>query len=259
MIGVFGGTGFYEFLDDSTSEAIDTPYGAPAAPPMAGTIEGVETVFIPRHGLRHEFLPHQVPFRANVWAMKEMGVDRIIGPCAAGSLTPAYEPGHLVVPDQLVDQTSGRESHFDRGPAQYISFADPYCAELRPLALEAVRSTGATVHDGGTTVVIQGPRFSTRAESRWFAKAGWKVINMTQLPEAALAREVEICYVNIAVITDYDVGVEGETEPVTHARVIKRFNETLITLRAAIRTLIPKAQQTPRQCECASALSEAGG
>jgi 5'-methylthioadenosine phosphorylase len=260
MIGVIGGTGFYEFLDGAREVAVETPYGDPAAPLTVGSVAGVEVAFLPRHGTDHQFPPHLVPYRANVWALKEVGVDRIISPTAAGSLTQAYEPGHLVVSDQLVDRTWGRASTFFEGPQTvHVSFADPYCAELRPLAIKSVRAAGAPVHERGTMVVIQGPRFSTRAESKWFAERGWEVIGMTQAPEAVLSRELEMCFVNIAVITDYDVGVEGDIPPVSHAAVIERFQATLGTLKEAVKALIPLAAGTPRACECATALSAAGG
>lgn len=260
MLGVYGGTGFYEFLSDAEEVEISTPYGEPSAPLMVGEVEGVSVAFLPRHGRDHQHPPHLVPYRANAWAMKELGVQRIIAPCAAGSLAHDYEPGHLVVPDQLVDRTWGRDCTFYEGPTTvHLSFADPYCPELRPLALDACRGAGATVHDGGTVVVIQGPRFSTRAESRWFVAAGWEVINMTQLPEATLARELEMCFVGIAVITDYDVGVEGEIPPVTHAAVMERFQQSLGTLQQAVRALIPPAAATRRACPCATALAGAGG
>lgn len=260
MIGVFGGTGLYELLDRARTVEVGTPYGAPTAAFTVGEVGGVEAAFLPRHGTEHQFPPHTINYRANLWGMKELGVDRIIGPCAAGSLVPEFRPGDLVVPDQLVDRTWGRPATFYDGPeTAHVSFADPYCAELRPLALEACRTAGSAVHDGGTTVVIQGPRFSTRAESRWFALAGFQVINMTQLPEALLARELEICYVNIAVITDYDVGVEGQVEAVTHQAVMERFARTLGTVRQAVLALIPEAAATPRACECPRALSLATG
>ncbi|MFQ5967340.1 MAG: S-methyl-5'-thioadenosine phosphorylase [Acidimicrobiia bacterium] len=260
VIGVFGGTGFYEFLEEAQEVKVDTPYGQPSAPATVGQIGEVDVVFIPRHGRRHEFPPHLVPYRANAWAFRELGVDRIIGPCAAGSLTPSYEPGHFVVADQLVDRTHGRDStFFDDIETKHISFADPYCPELRPLAIAAAREAGATVHERGTDVIVQGPRFSTRAESQWYARAGWELINMTQLPEASLARELEICYVNVAVITDYDVGVEGEIEPVTHRQVIEGFKASLGTLRQTIRNFVGPASQTPRNCPCARSLADAAG
>lgn len=260
MIGVIGGTGFYEFLDGVHETVVKTPYGDPSAPPTVGSVEGVEVAFVPRHGLDHQFPPHLVPYRANVWALKELGVDRIISPTAAGSLIQAYQPGHLVVTDQLVDRTWGRPSTYYEGPnTTHVSFADPYCSELRPLAVESIRSSSAIAHERGTMVVIQGPRFSTRAESKWYAAQGWEVIGMTQIPEAALARELEICIVNIAVITDYDVGVEGDIPAVSHAAVIERFQATLGILQEAVRDLIPRAALTPRACECATALSAAGG
>ena len=254
MIGIFGGSGFYDFLDDAVAHEVPTPYGAPAAPPTVGTVDGVEVAFIPRHGRRHQYPPHLVPYRANLWAMRELGVDRIIGPSAVGSLEPDLAPGHLVVCDQLVDRTYGRDVTFFDGPeVVHVSFADPYCAELRPIAVDAGRAAGATVHDGGTVVVISGPRFSTRAESRGYATAGWHLINMTQFPEAYLARELEICYATVCVVTDYDVGVPGEVAPVTHAAVLARFGESIGVLKDTLRRLIPAAAKTTRACECATA------
>ncbi|MDH3193913.1 MAG: S-methyl-5'-thioadenosine phosphorylase [Acidimicrobiia bacterium] len=260
MIGVIGGTGFYEFLENARDVEVDTPYGDPSAPITVGSVDGVDVAFLPRHGRAHQFPPHMVPYRANLWALKELEVDRIISPTAAGSLVREYEPGHLVVSDQLVDLTWGRPSTFHEGPQTvHISFADPYCPELRPLAIDAVRGVGATAHERGTMVVVQGPRFSTRAESQSFADRGWQTIGMTQAPEAALARELEICFVNIAVLTDYDVGFEGEIPPVSHTAVVERFRASLGTLRSAIWTLIPHAAATARSCKCANALSTAGG
>ncbi len=260
MIGIFGGSGFYDFLDGAVERDVATPYGAPSATPTVGTVEGVEVAFIPRHGRRHEFPPHRVPFRANLWAMRELGVERIFGPSAVGSLQLDMAPGHFVVCDQLVDRTSGREGTFFDGPeTAHVSFADPYCAELRPIAVRAAAAAGVPVHDGGTVVVIQGPRFSTRAESRFYAAQGWELLNMTQFPEAFLARELEICYATICVVTDYDVGVEGEIPPVTHAEVLDRFAESIGGLKDTLRRAIPPAATTPRRCECATARGAATG
>ncbi len=206
MIGVIGGSGFYTFFGaDARAVSLDTPYGPPSASLTVGTVAGHEVAFLPRHGLNHEFsLPHTVPYRANMWALRALGVRRILAPCAVGSLTPELGPGSLVVPDQLVDRTSGRDdTYFDSGGV-HVGFADPYCPTLRKVAAEL-----PAVVDGGTMVVIQGPRFSTRAESQWFAGQGFTLVNMTGYPEAVLARELEMCYAAIALVTDLDAGVEA--------------------------------------------------
>jgi 5'-methylthioadenosine phosphorylase len=256
-IGIFGGSGFYSFLSDVTERIVETPYGAPSAPVSIGTIEGRAVAFLPRHGLRHELPPHRINYRANLWALKELGVTRIVGPCAAGSLRRDVEPGHFVVCDQLVDRTSGRIDTFYDGPVStHVSFADPYCPELRRLAIDLAPGQGITVHDRGTVVTIQGPRFSSRAESKWFQSEGWQVVNMTQYPESYLARELEICYVNVSLITDYDVGVEGETGSVSHEQVLKVFTENNERLRKLLFALVPKIPST-RGCPCASALQGA--
>src|SRR6266705_569613 len=189
----------------------------------------------------------------------DLGLSRIIGPCAAGSLQSEAAPGHFVICDQLVDRTSGRADTFYDGPVTtHVAFADPYCPELRGLALKQAQGLGITAHDGGTMVVVQGPRFSTRAESRWYQEAGWKVINMTGYPEALLARELEICYVNVSLITDYDVGLEGApgVEPVSHAEVVRVFEQNNAKLRDLLFALIPTIP-AERSCICASALSGA--
>ena len=256
-IGVFGGSGFYSFLDDVSEVKVDTPYGDPSAPLSIGTIDGVAVAFLPRHGQDHSLPPHMINYRANAWAMKEVGVERIIGPCAAGSLKKEVEPGSFVVSDQLVDRTTNRRDTFYDGPkTTHVSFADPYCPEVRPLAIEVGREIGIKIHDRGTVVTIQGPRFSTRAESKWFQDAGWEVINMTQYPEAYLARELEICYTNIALITDYDVGLTEDVEAVSHAAVLKVFTENNDKLRNLLFTLIPRIPQE-RNCICSTALQGA--
>ncbi|MCG5432347.1 S-methyl-5'-thioadenosine phosphorylase [Mycobacterium sp. MYCO198283] len=204
MLGVIGGSGFYSFFGpDARSVDVDTPYGAPSASITVGSVGRHEVAFLPRHGVRHEFSPHTVPYRANMWALRSLGVRRIFGPCAVGSLTPELGPGATVVPDQLVDRTSGRAAtYFDSGGI-HVSFADPYCPQLR-----AAVCALPDVVDGGTMVVVEGPRFSTRAESQWFARQGFTLVNMTGYPEAVLARELEICYAAIALVTDLDAGIE---------------------------------------------------
>jgi 5'-methylthioadenosine phosphorylase len=188
-IGIFGGSGFYSLLDDVREAKVDTPYGAPSDSVFLATVSGRRVAFMPRHGRRHTIPPHKVNYRANVWAMRSLGVKAVISPCAAGSLQRHVEPGHFVVSDQFVDRTSGRADTFFDGPiVSHVSSAEPYDPTLRRIALEVIREHGITVHDGGTVVVIQGPRFSTKAESKWFSDAGWEVINMTQYPESYLCR-----------------------------------------------------------------------
>ncbi|HEY4377395.1 MAG TPA: S-methyl-5'-thioadenosine phosphorylase [Acidimicrobiales bacterium] len=235
-VGVFGGSGLYEFLDDVAEVVVDTPYGPAAAPIHIGDLDGTKVAFLPRHGAHHEHPPHRVPYRANVWAMHALGVRHVFAPCASGSLQATIKPGSFVVPDQLVDRTSGRAETFFDGPTTYhVAFADPYDAGLRAIALDACRAEGVDVHDGGTVVSVQGPRFSTRAESRWFAQAGWHVVNMTQHPEAVLAREAGIAYAAIALITDYDVGVEGEgMAAVTQDEVFAFFEANVATVRRVL-------------------------
>jgi 5'-methylthioadenosine phosphorylase len=257
-VGVFGGSGFYSFLDEVEEVPVETPYGPPSAPLSVGKIEGHRVAFLPRHGRKHELPPHRVPYRANVWAMKELGVGRIVGPCAAGSLQPHVKPGEFVVCDQLVDRTWGRADTFYDGPeTTHIAFADPYCPEMRRVAVERGNEMGIGLRDRGTVVVVQGPRFSTRAESDLYRGQGWEVINMTQYPEAVLARELELCYLNISLITDYDVGVVGEeVESVSHEMVIRVFNENIARLRDLLFAIVP-ALPAERTCLCATALEGA--
>src|SRR5262245_9322963 len=220
-IGVFGGSGFYEFLDGVEELPVETPFGPPSATPGVGGVGGKRVAFVPRHGRDHGLPPAQINYRANVWAMKELGVRRLIGPCASGSLRADLALGEFVVCDQFVDRTSGRKDTFYEGPVTtHVSAADPYCPELRRILVDAAGELGIPVRDGGTVVVIQGPRFSTRAESAWFQQMGWDVINMTAYPEGYLARELELCYANISMVTDHDVGVDG-AEPVSHEAVLE--------------------------------------
>jgi 5'-methylthioadenosine phosphorylase len=255
-IGVFGGSGFYTFLEDVEEVEVETPYGAPSAPLFVGEVGGKRVAFLPRHGRRHELPPHRIPYRANVWAMREVGVRRIIGPCASGALRAELALGEFVVADQFVDRTTGREDTLYDGPeTTHVSAADPYCPDLRRLLVDTAGELGIPARDGGTVVTIQGPRFSTRAESRWFQDAGWDVINMTAYPEGHLARELELCYANISMVTDHDVGVEG-TEPVSHKAVLKVFNQNNERLRELLFAVIPRIGPQPDDV-CASALQGA--
>jgi 5'-methylthioadenosine phosphorylase len=260
-IGVFGGSGFYSLIENAREVWIETPYGMPSDKIALGEIAGRKVAFLPRHGKDHRFPPQVINYRANAWAMKELGVERIIGPTACGSLKASVKPGDMVVADQIVDRTTGRKDTFYDGPiTTHVSFADPYCAQLRPIAIKALRDEGITTHETGTIVVIQGPRFSTRAESKWFASLGWEVINMTNYPESYLARELEMCYVNISLITDYDVGLEEENgiEPVSHAAVMKIFASNNERVKNGIYRII---ENTPKErtCACGSALAGAQG
>jgi len=258
-IGVFGGSGFYSLLENAREVAVETPYGAPSDRLALGEVAGKRVAFLPRHGKQHQYPPQVINYRANLWAMKELGVTRIIGPTACGSLRAGVKPGEMVVADQIVDRTSGRKDTFYDGPiTTHVSFADPYCAQLRPIAIRALRSLGVATHERGTIVVIQGPRFSTRSESKWFQAAGWEVINMTQYPECYLARELEMCYVNISLITDYDVGLEGQpdVEPVSHEAVMKIFASNNERVKNAIFRII-EAIPAERTCNCGQALTGA--
>jgi 5'-methylthioadenosine phosphorylase len=255
-IGVFGGSGFYSLIERPREMWIETPYGAPSAKVHLGEIAGRRVAFLPRHGSEHQYPPHKINYRANVYAMKSLGVRWIVGPTASGSLSKKLKPGSMVVCDQLVDRTKGRIDSFYDGPrTTHVSFADPYCPTLRPIAIEALRSLAIDTHDSGTVVVIQGPRFSTRAESKWFQGQGWEVINMTQYPEAYLARELEMCYVNISLITDYDVGME-DVAPVSHLEVIEVFKRNNERLKEAIATIVA-AIPLASDCSCRHALEGA--
>jgi 5'-methylthioadenosine phosphorylase len=233
MLGVIGGSGFYTFVESKVRDIdVDTPYGQPSAPITVGTVGEHEVAFLPRHGASHQFSAHTVPYRANMWALRKLGVRRVFAPCAVGSLKPELGPGVVVVPDQLVDRTSGRaDTYFDSG-AIHVDFADPYCPTLRAAA------TGLPgVVDGGTMVVIQGPRFSTRAESRWFASVGFSLVNMTGYPEAVLARELEICYAAIALVTDLDAGVRAG-EGVKAVDVFAQFEKNMELFKKLVQAAI---------------------
>lgn len=258
-IGVFGGSGFYAFLDRVEEVKVDTPYGAPSDLVAVGEVAGRKVAFLPRHGRTHSIPPHKINYRANLWAMKELGVQQVISPCAAGSLQTHVRPGDFVVCDQFVDRTRGRADTFYDGPTvHHVSPADNYCPAMRRIAVETIKEMGIPCHERGTVVVIQGPRFSTKAESRWFTSAGWEVINMTQYPEAYLARELAMCVVNISLITDYDSGLvaEGEVSPVTAEEVMHVFHQNAERIRKVIFAMIERLP-TSRECPCPKVLDYA--
>jgi 5'-methylthioadenosine phosphorylase len=240
-IGVFGGSGFYSLLKDVEEVKIDTPYGAPSDAVFLATVAGRKVAFLPRHGRHHTLPPHKINYRANVWAMRSLGVQAIISPCAAGSLQAHVAPTHFVVCDQFVDRTNGRADTFYDGPiVTHVSPADMYDPTLRKLAVETIRENGITCHDGGTVVVIQGPRFSTKSESKWFHDQGWEVINMTQYPEAYLSHEMGMAVVNISLITDYDSGVHAGAEAVNAHDVLSVFKENSEKIKKVVLDMIGK-------------------
>ncbi len=251
-LAVIGGSGFYDFLDDAEQVPVSTPYGEPSEPLTVGTVAGRRVAFLPRHGKEHRFPPHRIPYRANLWALRAVGVRQILAPCAVGGLQPELGPGALVVPDQLVARTSGREQTFYDSGAVHVPFADPYCPAGRAVATTAAQEQGWPVTGDGTMVVIDGPRFSTRAESRSYAAAGWSVVNMTGHPEAVLARELALCYTAVAMVTDLDAGVETGSG-VTGAEVFASFGENIPRLRTLM-TSVLASLPTDRDCPCTRAL-----
>lgn len=256
-IGVFGGSGFYSFLKDIEEVKVDTPYGETSDNVFIGKIGPYRVAFMPRHGRNHTIPPHAVNFRANVWAMKHLGCKRVISPCAAGSLQKHVKPGDFVICDQFIDWTDGRKTTFQEGPVvQHPSPADPYCPELRKLAIESAKKLGINVHEKGTVVVINGPRFSTKAESAFFTKQGWEVINMTAYPEAYLVKEMNMCPLNISLITDYDAGLVGDVPPVSHEAVMKVFNDNVANLKSLLFDMIENIPSDRCVCECAKTTNE---
>lgn len=245
-VAVIGGTGFYSFLSDALEHEVDTPFGAPSASIRVGNLGGRSVAFLPRHGSHHEFPPHRINYRANLWALASLGVRQIVAPCAVGGLGTSVKPGDLVVPDQLVDRTSGRVQTFLEHGAVHVPFADPYC----PGVSSALVGADPDVRAGGTMVVVEGPRFSTRAESRWFASAGWSLVNMTGHPEAALARELGLCYAALALVTDMDAG-EDAGGAVGQEEVFALFRANLDRL-GGILTAAVTGLPDPRGCSCAT-------
>lgn len=251
-VAVIGGSGLYSLLDGAEEHRVDTPFGPPSDPITVATVAGRPTAFLPRHGRDHRYPPHRIPYRANLWALREIGVRQILAPCAVGGLRPELGPGSFVVPDQLIDRTTGRSQTFYDEGAVHVNFADPYCPNGRRTIIETAGRNGLGLTDGGTMVVIEGPRFSTRAESRWYTAIGGSVVNMTGHPEAVLARELAVCYTAIALVTDLDAGVEGD-HGVTQEEVFRVFGENTERLRGLLLDAIP-ALPTERTCPCVHAL-----
>ncbi len=238
-IGIFGGSGLYSFLEKVTPINVETEYGSASDKVFLGEYAGKKIAFLPRHGREHTIPPHKINYRANVTAFKKLGVSSVICPCAVGSLQKHIEPGSFVIADQWVDRTHGRIDTFFDGPVvTHVSPAYPYTEELRQLAIKACVDNEIKVHSKGTVVVINGPRFSSRAESEWFTKMGWDIINMTQYPEAHLVKEAGMACVNISLVTDYDSGLVADCEPVSHNAVMAVFNENIDKLRKMLFTLI---------------------
>ena len=244
-IGVIGGTGLYSLLDEAEEHRVETPYGEPSAPLTVGTFGGRRVAFLPRHGERHRFPPHAINYRANLWAMHAAGVRQVLAPCAVGGLRDTVAPGDLVAPDQLVDRTFRRIGSYVEAGAVHLPFADPYCPRLLGV-IDGVDD----VRTGATMVVVEGPRFSTRAESRHYAAEGWDLVNMTGAPEAALARELRLCYAAVAVVTDMDAGA-GSGEGVGQAEVFELFGRSLDRLRRVLEQVVAAAPD-PDGCSCAA-------
>ena len=251
-IGVLGGSGFYDFLDDAESVEVDTPFGPPSEPPTVGRVGERRVAFLPRHGRDHRFPPHRIPYRANLWALRALGVRQVVAPCAVGGLQADLGPGALVVPDQLVDRTSGRVQTFHDTGAVHVAFADPYCPSGRQVAVESAERAGWPVTPTGTLVVVEGPRFSTRAESQAYSRAGWSIVGMTGHPEAVLARELALCYTTVALVTDLDAGVEA-AGAVTVQEVFRVFAANVERLRALVTAVVAGLPPEPG-CSCGRAL-----
>ena len=258
-IGIFGGSGFYEWLDAADEIEIATPYGPPSGAIALAEVGGRGVAFLPRHGPNHEVSAPFVNYRANVWAMHELGVRRIIGPAAVGSLKADLHPGDLVICDQFFDRTTGRADTYYPGPdVVHVSAAEPYCPELRELAARIAEQQSLRFSPSGTVVVVQGPRFSTRAESRWFSRMGWDIVGMTQYPEVILARELEMCYLNLSLVTDYDAGLEGlpEVSAVQAQDVMRVLADNISRARNLLAAFIPLVPATP-SCNCQRSLEAA--
>lgn len=253
-LGVIGGSGLYEFLTDAEHVSVNTPFGDPSDDLVIGEVEGRRVAFVARHGKGHRFQPHRVNYRANLWALRSVGVRQVLSPCAVGSLKTELGPGTLVLPDQVVDRTWGRSHtvYADEGEVVHVGFADPFCPRGRAVVAAAAEASGKQVALDGTLVVINGPRFSSRAESRWHQEAGWSIVGMTTMPEAAIARELAMCFTTVAMVTDYDVGVHGG-EAVTHEEVLRVFAQNIDGLKSVLRAAIVRMPETEPDAEATCA------
>lgn len=257
-LAIIGGSGLYEMpgLRSTREHNVDTPFGKTSAPIVVGTLEGQRVAFLARHGIGHHITPSEVPYRANIYALKSLGVKQIVSISACGSLQEEFAPGHIVIPDQIYDNTHKRaRSFFGEGLVAHVSVADPFCADLSGELDAAVRQAGGVVHRGGSFITIEGPRFSTKAESKTYRSWGMSIIGMTASPEAFLAREAEICYATMAHVTDYDVWHVSEA-PVTVEMVIQTLNKNTAIAQEAVRILASKLK-SERDCDCGNALATA--
>ena len=258
-IGIIGGSGFYSLAENLKEIKVDTPYGPPSEKLAIGTIAGHKIVFLPRHNKNHDIPPHKINFRANIWALHSLGVDHIVTVTAAGSLQKKYRPGSFLVIDQFIDRTKGRNDTFYDGPiVTHISSAYPYCAQIGKLAFRQGKKLGLDIYSKGTVVVIQGPRFSTAAESAWFSQMGWDVVNMTQYPEVILAKDLQIGYTAIALVTDYDAGLlyDKLVKPVKTTEVVKVFNRSIPKAKKLVLSII-KNWPKKMTCDCHRSLEGA--
>lgn len=254
-VGIIGGSGLYEFLESATSVEVPTPWGDPSDALTIGSVAGRSVAFLPRHGRDHRFPPHRVNYRANLWALRAIGVRQVLAPCAVGSLKAEHDAGSIVVPDQVVDRTWGRASTFydEPGVVVHVPFADPYCPTGRAAAVTAGRDRGLGPVDGGTLVVVNGPRFSSRAESLWHQSQGWTCVGMTAMPEVALARELALCFTTVALVTDLDAGLE-HGEGVTHEEVLRVFAANIVKVRELLLDVLAALPDTDADCACRHSL-----
>lgn len=258
-IGIIGGSGFYDLAGELREIKVETPYGSPSDKIALGEIKGKKVAFLPRHAKSHDLSPHLINYRANIWALKNLGVERILTSQAVGSLQVNYQPGDFVIVDQFVDRTKARKDTFYDGPiATHVSTAFPYCPQIRALAIKEAKKMKVPFHQQGTMVVVEGPRFSTAAESLWFTKMGWQIINMTGYPEVALAREKEMCYTTIGIVTDYDCGLvlEGKVKPVSVDEITVNFKANIEKIKKLMLAMLENWPEK-RKCDCGLALASA--